>query len=95
VTKGECNPHKRMSALIGLEKDEKQGNPDPGLQYLREINLTAEEEANYTSQCRGWVPGKRDPKVYPPGLREAACAKKMRPVRVDTGFLERETRPRN
>lgn len=52
------NPFNAMSAiLVNAEKDEQQGKPDPGLQHLSEINLTAEEEASYNSLCRGWVPG--------------------------------------
>ncbi|CAM9283446.1 unnamed protein product [Pylaiella littoralis] len=32
------------------------GKQDPGVKYLREIKLSAEEKANYESQARSWIP---------------------------------------
>lgn len=33
------------------------GKPDPGLQYLREVHLTSEEEAELSAKARGDIPG--------------------------------------
>lgn len=39
------------------EHDSEAGKADPGLKYLREINLTSEEVEEYENLARSWIPG--------------------------------------
>lgn len=40
-----------------FEHDSEGGKADPGLQYLREINLASEEIEEYEKMARSWIPG--------------------------------------
>lgn len=40
-----------------FEEDVQRGRPDPGLQHLRKITLSSEEEADYSAKCQEWLPG--------------------------------------
>lgn len=40
-----------------FEHDSEAGKADPGLQYLREINLGSEEIEEYDKMARSWIPG--------------------------------------
>lgn len=39
------------------EHDNEAGKSDPGLKYLREINLASEEIEEYEKLARSWIPG--------------------------------------
>lgn len=40
-----------------FEHDSETGKCDPGLKYLREINLASEEIEEYEKLARSWIPG--------------------------------------
>lgn len=43
-----------------FEDDVQRGTPDPGLKHLRKIDLSADEQAEYASKCKEWLPGTHD-----------------------------------